>query len=83
MGINYFRYDNPIDKNKDNFTDVTLQDRISFFNKLSWKRKDYKLANIAVRYVYEDRWGGEMNWNKREFQRGEIVFTEKAFTPQE
>ena len=31
LGINYFNYDNPVDNNHDNFTDVTLQDRISIF----------------------------------------------------
>lgn len=57
LGINYFKYGNPVDNNHDHFTDVTLQDRISFFNKLSWKRKGDRFANLAVRYVYEDRWG--------------------------
>lgn len=38
-GINYFNYSNPIDNNKDNFTDVTLQDRISVFQKWNFNRK--------------------------------------------
>jgi len=35
LGVSYFNYSNPIDNNEDNFTDVTLQDRISVFNKWS------------------------------------------------
>ena len=41
-GINYFNYNNPLDKNDDNFTDVTLQKRVSIFNKTSFKRADKK-----------------------------------------
>src|SRR5690606_16499108 len=33
LGMNYFKYDNKKDNNGDNFTDLTLQDRISVFNK--------------------------------------------------
>jgi outer membrane receptor for ferrienterochelin and colicins len=33
LGINYFNYQNIIDNNNDNFTDLTLQNRISIFNK--------------------------------------------------
>lgn len=79
FGINYFKYDNPIDKNGDNFTDVTLQDRVSFFNKFSFKRKNDRQANLAMRYVYEDRWGGEMNWNKN-FRGGDSVYGESIYT---
>ena len=64
LGINYFNYQNPIDNNKDGFTDVTLQDRISIFNKISIDRKDNRVFTLAGRYVYEDRWGGQMNWSK-------------------
>jgi outer membrane receptor for ferrienterochelin and colicins len=31
LGLNYFRYNQKIDNDGDNFTDVTLSDRISFF----------------------------------------------------
>jgi len=61
LGINYFNYQQPKDKNGDGFTDVTLQDRISVFNKWSFNRKDGKLFTLAGRYVYEDRFGGELN----------------------
>jgi outer membrane receptor for ferrienterochelin and colicins len=64
VGLNYYNYNSPIDNNHDNFTDVTLQERISIFNKWNFIRKDNKLFTLAGRFFYEDRWGGEMNWNK-------------------
>ncbi|MHA6248208.1 TonB-dependent receptor [Pontibacter sp. CAU 1760] len=79
LGVNYFNYQNPIDNNGDGFTDVTLQDRISVFNKLSFERKSNKAFSVAGRYVYEDRWGGEMNW-KKEHRGGEEVYGESIYT---
>ncbi len=79
LGINYFSYQNPIDNNNDNFTDVTLQSRISLFNKWSFDRKTNRLFSLAGRYVYEDRWGGEMNW-KKEHRGGDEVYGESIYT---
>lgn len=79
LGINYFNYQHPVDKNGDNFTDLTLQDRISVFNKLSWQRKEQRLASLAARYVYEDRWGGEMNWSKQ-YRGGDSIYGESIYT---
>lgn len=62
LGVNAFIYDAPIDDNGDGFTDMTLQRRISVFNKYALKRRDRRLASFALRYVGEDRWGGQMNW---------------------
>lgn len=79
LGVNYFNYSNPIDKNNDNFTDVTLQNRISLFNKWNFARKDNKLFSIAGRYVNEERWGGEMQWNKS-YRGGDEVYGESIYT---
>ncbi|SFN23139.1 outer membrane receptor for ferrienterochelin and colicins [Paenimyroides ummariense] len=79
MGVNYFNYSNPIDKNNDNFTDLTLQDRISVFQKWNFSRKSNKLFTIAGRYFYEDRWGGEMDWNKS-YRGGDEVYGESIYT---
>ena len=79
LGVNYFNYANPLDKNGDNFTDVTLQDRLSIFNKWSFARKDNKVFSLAGRYVYEDRWGGEMQWN-RAHRGGDEVYGESIYT---
>jgi len=78
-GVNYFNYSNPIDNNHDNFTDVTLQDRISIFQKWSFDRKSKKPFSLAGRYFYEDRWGGEMQWNKSH-RGGSEVYGESIYT---
>ncbi len=75
LGVNYFNYSNPIDKNDDGFTDLTLQDRFSVFNKLSIGKR----LSLATRYVYEDRWGGAINWNKS-FRGGDEVYGESIYT---
>lgn len=79
LGINYFNYQNPIDNNKDGFTDLTLQNRISIFNKWSFKLKDDRQANIAARYYYEDRWGGQMQWD-RSYRGGDEIYGESIYT---
>jgi len=78
-GVNYFKYGNPVDHNHDNFTDVTLQDRISVFQKWSFERKNKRIFTLGARYMYEDRWGGEMQWNKS-FRGGDQVYGESIYT---
>ncbi len=78
-GINYFNYDLKADNNNDGFTDVTLQDRVSIFQKWNFKRKDYRLFSIAGRYLYEDRWGGEMDWTPA-FRGGDSIYGESIYT---
>ena len=75
LGVNYFKYSNPVDNNSDGFTDLTLQDRISVFNKLNIGNR----LSFASRFVYEDRWGGEMNWNPT-FRGGNLVYGESIYT---
>lgn len=79
LGVNYFNYTKPFDRNNDQFTDITLQNRISVFNKYSFERKRNRQANIAARYVYEDRWGGDMRWNKS-FRGGDSLYGESIYT---
>jgi outer membrane receptor for ferrienterochelin and colicins len=79
LGINYFKYDLPVDNNGDNFTDVTLQDRISLFQKWNFKRDQGRVFSLAGRYFYEDRWGGEMQWTP-EFRGGDEIYGESIYT---
>ena len=79
VGINYCNFNEKIDNNNDNFTDVTLQERISLFNKWSFDRKDTKEFTLAGRFFYEDRWGGEMQWNKS-YRGGDEVYGESIYT---
>ena len=78
-GVNYFNYSNPVDNNNDNFTDLTLQDRISVFQKWNFNRKSNKQLSVAGRFFYEDRWGGELQWNKS-FRGGNQVYGESIYT---
>ena len=78
-GINYFNYNTPTDLNNDNFTDVTLSNRISVFQKWNFKQKNNKLFTIAGRYLYEDRWGGEMNWTP-EHRGTDSIYGESIYT---
>ncbi|WP_396170999.1 TonB-dependent receptor plug domain-containing protein [Flavobacterium sp.] len=79
FGINYFYYNNPIDNNKDNFADIAQQNRVSLFSKWNIKRKSEKEFSIIARYLYEDRWGGELQWNKN-FRGGDVVYGESIYT---
>ncbi|MBL7851070.1 MAG: TonB-dependent receptor, partial [Cyclobacteriaceae bacterium] len=79
IGLNYFNYTTPFDINGDNFTDVTLQKRISLFNKWSFHRPSGKNASLAVRYIYEDRWGGELPWT-HEYRGSNVYYGESIYT---
>jgi len=79
LGVNYFNYDEAIDNNGDNFTDLTLQDRISIFQKWNIKRKNNRILSFAGRFFYEDRWGGELQWTP-EFRGGNEVYGESIYT---
>ncbi len=78
-GLNYFNFQNRVDHNNDNFTDMTLQDRISLFQKWNFERKHNRLFSLAARYMYEDRWGGDMRWNKS-FRGGDSIYGESIYT---
>lgn len=78
-GINYFKYGNRVDHNGDNFTDVTLQDRISLFQKWSFSRQNNRQLSLAARYNYEDRWGGDINWTPS-FRGGTERYGESIYT---
>ncbi len=78
-GINYFNFQNRVDKNNDNFTDMTLQNRLSIFQKWNFDRKDNRLFSLAGRFMYEDRWGGDIGWNKT-FRGGDSIYGESIYT---
>ncbi|MCZ2471239.1 TonB-dependent receptor [Aquirufa ecclesiirivi] len=78
-GLNYFNFQNRVDNNKDNFTDMTLQHRISLFQKWNFNRKENRLFSLAARYMYEDRWGGDMRWQKQ-YRGGDSIYGESIYT---
>ena len=78
IGANAFWYNHKTDVNHDGFTDVTLQQRVSLFNKINIQRKQDKEFSLAARYVYEDRWGGELNWTPA-FRGGDSIYGESVY----
>ncbi|MCY0978032.1 TonB-dependent receptor [Chryseobacterium wangxinyae] len=79
LSLNYFNFNKKIDQNNDNFTDAALQNRISVFNKWNFQRRENRLASFALRYLYEDRFGGEMQWNKS-YRGSNEVYGESIYT---
>ena len=79
LGVNYFKYNNRIDNDKDGFTDVSLSDRISLFQKWTFNRNENRLFTIAARAVYEDRFGGDTRWEKK-YRGGDEIYGESIYT---
>lgn len=79
LGVNYFNFDELVDNNGDNFTDLTLQDRISIFQKWNIQRDNNRIFSLAGRFFYEDRWGGELQWTPR-FRGGDEIYGESIYT---
>ncbi len=79
LGIHYFNYQNPVDHNQDQFTDVALQHRVSLFNKFQLTRKHNRVASLAGRYFFENRWGGDTRWTK-EFRGTDSLYGESIYT---
>jgi len=79
LGVNYFNYNQTIDNDKDGFTDVTAQNRISVFNKWTFSRNQNRLFTFAVRGMYEDRWGGDVRWEKK-YRGSDVIYGESIYT---
>jgi outer membrane receptor for ferrienterochelin and colicins len=79
VGLNYFKFGQRIDNDGDNFTDATLQDRISIFNKWNFECSNSRLFSVIVRGLYEDRNGGDLNWTKKD-RGGNQIYGESIYT---
>jgi outer membrane receptor for ferrienterochelin and colicins len=78
LSANQYFFDNKLDQNKDNFTDVPLQNRFSVFQRFNFERKMNRIFNISMRYMQENRWGGELNWNEN-FRGGDSIYAESIY----
>ena len=81
--IDIFNYNNPIDNNDDGFTDLSLKNRYSIFNKFQFFNKNgYNPLNLTLRYLNEDRWGGQMNFTEQDRGKntvyGESILTNRV-----
>ena len=76
---NYFKMDNFLDDNDDNFTDIPLSERLSLFNQLNFKRKSQKNLSLSAKYYQEDRSGGVKEWS--DYLRGnDSIYGESIYT---
>lgn len=78
-GIHVYQYQVPKDHNEDQFTDMPLQSRFSLFQKFQWERANNRIFQLAGRYFYENRWGGDMRWN-RNWRGSDSLYGESIFT---
>ena len=69
------------DLNKDGFMDIPLTNRVNFFNKWNIARKDDRIATVYARYLFEDRFGGQMNTPGRDIGSN-VYYTEWIRTQQ-
>lgn len=81
LGVNYFNYNNPIDNNHDNFTDVTLQHRISVFQNGIWAGKATNYFRLPA--VIFMKTVGEVKCNGRKNIVAEMKSMARAFTPKD
>lgn len=79
IGVNYYNFLFKWDINHDNFTDVTLQNRVSVFNKWNFSRSNARLATLALRYIYENRYGGQMQWTNK-YRGSDSIYGESIYT---
>ncbi|RTQ53360.1 TonB-dependent receptor [Hymenobacter gummosus] len=79
LTTNLFGYNQRRDVNHDGFTDVPLQQRATVFNKWSLRRPEDRVANLAARYYYEDRFGGQLGW-RPEHRGGDSIYGESIYT---
>ena len=79
VGLNYFRFNQLLDINNDYFTDIPQQDRVSVFNKWGFADRRARQSSLALRYVHENRWGGQLNWAPR-WRGTDSIYGESVYT---
>jgi len=79
LSVNYFNFNQQVDKNNDNFTDLALQNRVSVFNKWNFTKKQNREASIAARFFYESRYGGQLQFNNL-LRGSDSIYGESIYT---
>jgi outer membrane receptor for ferrienterochelin and colicins len=74
-----FSMSRPFDRNGDGFADIPVQQRYSFFQKMSLPLADGRKASFAFRRFGEYRWGGQMQWEEQ-FAGTDSVYGERIRT---
>ena len=76
---NYFKLDNFLDDNKDNFTDIPFSERLSLFNQWNFKRVSQKKLSFSAKYYQENRSGGVKEWNEN-LRGNDSIYGESIYT---
>lgn len=76
---NVYHMGNFVDENGDDFSDLTLDKRVSLFGKMDYRREEKRILGLTAKYYYEDRFGGVKGWT--EADRGsESIYGESIYT---
>ena len=80
---NGYHFNNRIDNNGDGFTDQTLAQRLSLFQKWTFASGVARGLNLAGRLLMESRWGGQMAFDRAvdrggDRRYGEAIDTRRA-----
>ncbi|MBX3146687.1 MAG: TonB-dependent receptor [Gemmatimonadales bacterium] len=67
------------DRNADGFTDIPVMSRIALFNKWSFGPASYRKADLAAKLYFEDRFGGQLDWARRD-RGGSRIYGEQVDT---
>jgi outer membrane receptor for ferrienterochelin and colicins len=76
---NHFWLNKSHDKDGDNFTDIPIQKRFSFYQKWKIDRKENRIFTISGRILNENRWGGELDWNST-LRGSDSIYAETIIT---
>ena len=64
INVSFYDMNARWDKNHDGFTDIPLTTRGTIFTKWTFRNKYQKLCSVFGRYLYDNRLGGQLAYNK-------------------
>jgi outer membrane receptor for ferrienterochelin and colicins len=76
---NLYHTDTFVDENRDGFSDLTLDRRMSLFGKMDYRKEEKRILGLTAKYYYEDRFGGVEGWTKADRGSGSI-YGESIYT---
>lgn len=74
-----YHMDTFVDENRDGFSDLTLDRRMSLFGKMDYREGEKRILGLTAKYYYEDRFGGVEGWTKAD-RGSSSVYGESIYT---